>query len=38
VNQASKDMVFDPADQLIYLSVPNTSANGNAIAVLDPAR
>ena len=37
VNQASKDMVFDPADQLIYLSVPNTSANGNAIAVLDPA-
>jgi hypothetical protein len=37
LNQASKDIVFDPADQLIYLSVPNTSANGNAIAVLDPA-
>jgi hypothetical protein len=37
LNQASKDMVFDPADQLIYLSVPNTSSNGNAIAVLDPA-
>jgi hypothetical protein len=37
LNQASKDILFDPADQLIYLSVPNSVSNGNTIAVLDPA-
>ncbi|MCU1241416.1 MAG: hypothetical protein JWO71_2142, partial [Candidatus Acidoferrum typicum] len=37
VNQASKDIVFDPVDQFFYLSVPNTNPNGNTIAVLDPS-
>jgi hypothetical protein len=37
VNQASKDIVFDPVDQLFYLSVPNTDPSGNTIAVLDPS-
>jgi len=37
VNQASKDIVFDPFDQLFYLSVPNTTSSGNTIAVLDPS-
>jgi hypothetical protein len=37
VNQASKDIVFDPVDQLFYLSVPNSSPSGNTIAVLDPS-
>jgi len=37
VNQASKDIVFDPAVQLFYLSVPNTNSGGNTIAVLDPS-
>jgi IPT/TIG domain len=37
VNQASKEIVFDPADQLFYLSVPNSGPAGNTIAVLDPA-
>ncbi len=37
VNQASKNIVFDPFDQLFYLSVPNTNSSGNAIAVLDPS-
>jgi hypothetical protein len=35
LNQASKDIVFDPAHQEIFLSVPNTSVNGNTISVLD---
>jgi len=35
VNQVSKDMVFDPAHQEIFLSVPNVSASGNTISVLD---
>jgi hypothetical protein len=37
VNQTSKEIVFNPADQLFYLSVPNSQSNGNTIAVLDPA-
>jgi hypothetical protein len=37
VNQASNDIVFDPVDQLFYLSAPNTSPSGNTIAVLDPS-
>jgi hypothetical protein len=37
VNQASKDIVFDPANNLFYLSVPNTNPSGNTIAVLDPS-
>jgi hypothetical protein len=37
VNQASKDLVFDPAHGEIFLSVPNTVANGNTISVLDLA-
>jgi len=37
VNQASKDIVFDPFDQLFYLSVPNTNPGGNTIAVFDPS-
>jgi hypothetical protein len=36
VNQASKDIVFDPVNQLFYLSAPNTNPGGNTIAVLDP--
>ena len=35
VNQASKDLVFDPAHQEIFLSVPNANASGNTISVLD---
>jgi hypothetical protein len=35
VNQASKDLVFDPAHQEIFLSVPNGNATGNTISVLD---
>jgi YVTN family beta-propeller protein len=35
LNQASKDIVFDLAQQVIYLSVPGTVAGGNTVAVLD---
>jgi hypothetical protein len=38
VNQAAKDIVYDPKNQVFYLSVPGTAAiNPNTIAVLDPA-
>ena len=37
VNQASKQIAFDPASQRLYLSVPNSGALGNTVAVLDPA-
>src|SRR5437879_4197599 len=37
LNQAAKDLVFDPAHQEIFLSVPNVSASGNTISVLDVA-
>ena len=37
LNQASKDMVFDPTHQVIYLSVPGTVAGGNTVSVLDPS-
>lgn len=37
INQASKDLVFDPAHQEIFLSVPNVSASGNTISVVDLA-
>ncbi len=36
-NQPSKDIVFDPLRQVIYLTVPATVANGNSIAVFDLA-
>jgi len=36
LNQASNDIAFDPKNQVFYLSVPNTVANGNTISVLDP--
>jgi hypothetical protein len=37
VNQAAKDIVYDPKNQVFYLSVPGTaSINPNTIAVLDP--
>lgn len=38
VNQLANDLVWDPVNQVIYLSVPSTAAeNGNSIAVLNPA-
>jgi hypothetical protein len=37
LNQASKDLVFDPVHQEIFLTVPNISASGNTISVLDLA-
>jgi hypothetical protein len=38
VSQLANDMVWDPVNQVIYLSVPSlASANGNTIAVLNPA-
>jgi hypothetical protein len=37
VNQASNDLVWDPVNQVIYLSVPSTAtANGNTITALNP--
>ncbi len=37
LNQASNDIAFDAAHQLIYLSVPGTVPSlGNTVAVLDP--
>jgi IPT/TIG domain len=37
VNQASNDLVWDPVNQVIYLSVPSTAAaHGNTISVLKP--
>lgn len=36
LNQASKDIVFDAKNQVFYLSVPSSVANGNTISVLDP--
>jgi len=37
VSQASNDLVWDSAHQLIYLSVPSlASANGNTVAALNP--
>ena len=36
-NQASKQIAFDSQSQRLYLSVPNSAATGNTIAVLDPA-
>ncbi len=37
VSQLANDMVWDPLNQVIYLSVPSlASANGNTIAVLNP--
>jgi hypothetical protein len=38
VNQAAQDIVFDPVNNVIYLSVlGNAAANGNTISVLNPA-
>jgi hypothetical protein len=37
LNQASKQIAFDPASQRLYLSAPNSLTTGNTIAVLDPA-
>jgi hypothetical protein len=38
VNQAAQDIVFDPMNKVIYLSVlGNAAANGNTISVLNPA-
>jgi IPT/TIG domain-containing protein len=38
VNQPAQDIVYDPINQVFYLSVPGTAAtNPNTIAVLDPA-
>jgi hypothetical protein len=38
VNQAAQDIVFDPVNNVIYLSVTgNAAANGNTISVLNPA-
>jgi len=37
VSQLANDMVWDPLNQVIYLSVPSlASVNGNTIAVLNP--
>ena len=36
-NQPSKDIVFDPLRQVLYLTVPVTAPNGNSIAVFDLA-
>jgi hypothetical protein len=38
LDQASNDLVWDPVNQVIYLSVPSTAkANGNTISILNPA-
>jgi hypothetical protein len=38
LNQASKDIVFDPVHRVIYLSVPGTAPTlGNTVSVLDQA-
>jgi hypothetical protein len=37
VNQSSRDIVFDPTHQEIFLSVPSSNASGNSISVLDLA-
>lgn len=38
VSQTANDMVYDPVQKVIYLSVPGTAAtNPNTIAVMDPA-
>jgi hypothetical protein len=38
MSQLANDMVWDPVNQVIYLSVPSlASANGNTIATLDPS-
>jgi hypothetical protein len=37
LNQASKDLVYDPTHQEIFLSVPNIGASGNTVSVLDLA-
>ncbi len=38
ISQQSNDLVYDPAHQVIYLSVPGSSpVNGNTISVLSPA-
>lgn len=39
VNQPANDIVWDPTQQVMYLSVPSSagSATGNTISVLDPA-
>jgi len=38
VNQAAQDIVYDPANQVFYLSVPGTApTNPNTIAILDPS-
>jgi hypothetical protein len=37
LNHASNDIVLDPANRVIYLSVPGTAVNGNTVAVFDPA-
>jgi hypothetical protein len=37
VSQTANDMVYDPAQKVIYLAVPDTaSTNPNTIAVMDP--
>ena len=37
VNQQARDLVWDPVNQVIYLSVPSAAAsNPNTISVLDP--
>lgn len=36
-NQPSKDIVFDPLRQVIYLTVPSTAPNGNSVVVFDLA-
>ena len=38
VSQAANDLVWDPVNQVIYLSVPSAaSANGNTISILNPS-
>ena len=38
INQVAQDIVYDPTNQVFYLSVPGTaSTNPNTIAILDPA-
>jgi len=38
VNQAAQDVVYDPKNQVFYLSVPGTATtNPNTVAILDPA-
>ncbi len=37
LSQTANDLIWDPVNQVIYLSVPGTAAaNGNTIAVLNP--